>query len=106
MDLSERVMMSLWQVLGGEEVRPTKFNMENARRFYLEKRIEYPEAKNCVLKVTPHGNRYEIVQIMLNKDLEEIKVSGDTCVGRRLLAKSVADDVFNFLGGEKWKLMD
>ena len=42
MDLSERVMMSLWQVLGGEEVRPTKFNMENARRFYLIKAFMGP----------------------------------------------------------------
>ncbi len=106
MNLTDRAMMSLWQAIGGEEVRPKQFTMENARKFYLEKRMEYPEAKNCVLKVTPRGNQYEVVQILLNKDLKEIMVDNEACVGRRLLAKSVAADVMEFLGGETWKLMD
>lgn len=106
MDLTERAMMSLWQLIGGEEVRPKVFTMDNARKFYAETRIKYPEATNCVLKVTPHGNRYEIIQLLLNKDLETIKASADTCVGRRLLAETISADVFKFLSGESWKLMN
>ncbi len=106
MNFSERTLMSLWELLGGEEVRPTLFTMTNARTFYMEKRVEFPEATNCVLKVTPQGNRYEVIQLLLNDKMDVIKLSDDTCVGRRLLAKSIAPDVVRFLGGEKWKLLD
>lgn len=106
MNFTDRAMMSLWQAIGGEEVRPKQFTMANAQRFYLERRMEYPEAKNCVLKVTPRGNQYEVVQILLDKDLKEIMVDNEACVGRRILAQSVAPDVIEFLGGETWKLMD
>ena len=43
---------------------------------------------------------------LLNKELETIKASADTCVGRRLLAETISADVFKFLSGESWKLMN
>ena len=106
MDFTERALMSLWEVLGGEEVRPKVFTMENARKFYFEKRIEYPQAQNCVLKVTPHGKGYEIVQILVDENMKMIYLSNDICVGRRIVAESISVDVKNFLGGESYKLME
>lgn len=106
MEFTERALMGLWDILGGEEVRPKIFTMENARKFYFEKRIEYPQAKNCVLKVVPQGEGYEVVQLLLNKDFDLIRISGDTCVGRRLVAQTISVDVKEFLGNETWKLMD
>ena len=66
----------------------------------------FPQASNCVLKVTPHGNRFEIVQLSVTDEMELIPLDDESCVGRRLLAESIPEDVIDFLDGETFKLME
>lgn len=106
MNFLDGALRILFDALGGEEVRPKNFTMDNARKFYYEKRKEFPQAKNCVLQVVPHGKLYEIVQLMLDDDLEIIKVDNDFCVGRHLMAENVAEDVWKFLDGKEWRLIE
>ena len=99
-------MMEIWNLVGGEEVRPKNFNMNNARGFFYNKRAEFPQTKSCALKVTPRGNRYEIIQLMLDNDMNPLKVNRDFGVGRRLLADNISQDVVDFLGGKSWKILE
>lgn len=106
MQFGDRVLMELWNIFGGEEVRPKNFTMDNARKFFYEKRMEFPQAKSCVLQVEPHGKNYEVVQLMLDSDMNIIKTDRDLCVGRKLIAENVSKDVFDFLEDKKWKIME
>lgn len=106
MGLAERMEMSLWQLLGGEEVRPHLFTMNNAKKFYYDMIDKYSKAKHCALSVKPKGNRYAIAQVMLDGNLEPIKTSGDACVGRQLIANSIDDELRSFMGGESCKLLE
>ena len=105
MDFKEHALMSLWELVGGDELRPKEFTMSNAWQFYDEKSRQFPQATNCILRITPHGNRFEIVQLLVTDDMELIKLDDESCVGRRLLAESISEDVVDFLGGETFKLM-
>ena len=105
MTFFDGALRMLYEAIGGEEVRPKNFTMDNARKFYDEKRREFPQAKNCVLQVVPHGKSYEVVQLILDENLEIIKLDSDLCVGRHLMAENVADDVWQFLKGKEWQLL-
>ena len=64
------------------------------------------EAKKCTISVERKGDRYEILQAMLDDELNMIKTSRDMCVGRRLLADQIDKSVVEFLDGETSKLLD
>lgn len=106
MSLTERLGLELWQVVGGEEVRPTNFTMINARRWQYEMLEKYPQAKKCALSIRRKGERYEILQALLDNDFNLIKVSHDMCVGRRLLAENLDKSVVEFMAGAQNKLLD
>lgn len=106
MSLIDRIGLELWQLVGDEEVRPKNFTMNNARRWQFEMLEKYPAAKKCALSVKRRGDRYEILQALLDEDLNMIKTSRDMCVGRRLLAYNIDQSVTDFLGGETSKLLD
>ena len=106
MKIIERMSVELWQILGGEEVRPKNFTMINARRWQFEMLEKYPHAKKCALGIKRKGRRYEILQAMLDENLELLKTSDDMCVGRRLLAENIDKSVVDFMSGESYKLLD
>ena len=106
MQFSDRVLMELWNILGGEEVRPKNFTMNNARKFFYDACEKYPEAEKCVLKVVPRGNGYEVTQVMLDKEDEMIKTGQDFCVGRKIFAEQIDKSVWNFLNGKEWRIME
>ena len=106
MSLTERLGLDLWQVVGGEEVRPKNFTMINARRWQYEMLEKYPQAKKCALSIRRKGERYEILQALLDNDFNLIKVSHDMCVGRRLLAENLDKSVVEFMAGAQNKLLD
>ena len=106
MGLIERIGVELFQLIGGEETRPKNFTMINARRWQFDMLEKYPQAKKCVLSVKKRGDRYEILQAMVDEDLNIIQLSRDMCVGRRLLADKIDKSVVEFLDGETNKLLD
>lgn len=106
MSLIERFGVELWQLIGGEEVRPRNFTMINARRWQFEMLEKHPAAKKCALSIKRRGDRYEILQALLDDDLNLIKTSRDMCVGRRLLADNIDKSVVDFMNGETTKLLD
>jgi len=90
----------LWQIIGGEEVRPKLFRMRDARQYLYDVVDDNPEVKGCVLSVTPKGQKFEIVQIMIDKEGQPITKGKDAYLGRRIMANDIDDSVRKFLKGE------
>lgn len=106
MRMLTRLEMEIWQLIGGEQTRPENFTMNTANKIRYELMELYPQAKYCALKVTPKGGRYEILQILFDEALNPIKTGQGTCVGRKMSAAKIGEDVVKFLDGNPYKLME
>ena len=99
-NLGERLEYTLYQILCGDDVRPKLFSMRDARRYLQDVADDPPEVAGCVLEVKPKGQKYSVVQLMVNKEGQLIKNGKDAYLGRTLTANEIDDSVVRFMNGE------
>lgn len=104
-DLAERVELGLWKLMGGEDVRPKLFTMKDARRFLFDCSEDDPKVDGCVLSITPKGEKFEVVQLMVDQTGHIIKKSPSTYLGRQITASAIDDSVVEFMAGETRKML-
>ena len=99
-DLGRMAEEMLWQIIGGEDVRPTLFKMRDARQYLSDVADDHEDVRGCVLSVTPKGEKYEVVQLMIDQAGYPIKNGKDAYLGRKIIAHDIDDSVRKFLKGE------
>ncbi len=104
-DLVRMAEDMLWQIIGGEEVRPTLFKMRDARQYLMDVADDHDNVAGCVLSVTPKGEKFEVVQLMIDKAGYPIKNGKEAYLGRKIMAYDIDDSVRKFLKGETRKNM-
>lgn len=104
-DLTERLELELWKLVGGEAVRPKLFTMKDARRFLFDCSENDPKVDGCVLSITPKGEKFEVVQLMVDRGGHIIKASANTYLGRKIIALAIDDSVVEFMDGETRKIL-
>lgn len=96
----------LWdEVVGRNETHPRNFTLQDAQRFFLETAAKYPQAKGCVLSVEPKGDRFQIIQLLIDGKGEILSVDKERYVGRKIVADDIDDSVVNYLNGETRRTM-
>lgn len=96
----------LWEeVFGRADTKPKLFTMKMARSFLMEAAEKDDRVAGCILSVQPKGEKYEVVQLMVDKEEELIKLSREAYMGRRMLAEDVDEGVFTFLDGASRKTL-
>ena len=97
----------LWdEVFGRSETRPAVFQMSDAWQFFLEVAQKHPHVAKCVLNIEPKGERFVIMQLMIDANGELIKDGASSYLGRRIVAEALDESVPKFMMGETRKTME
>lgn len=92
-------------VIGRKETHLEEFTLLNAWKFLIESAMEDHKVAMGALRVTRKGDRYEIMQLMLNKNMDPIKKSGEFVFGRTVYAYTLDEDLIDFLGEKDMRVM-
>lgn len=96
----------LWdEVFGRKETRPKLFTMKDAWRFFMDTASDNPRVHTCALNITPKGDRFEVVQLMLDADGNILKAAKDQFVGRKIVAEEIDESVTQYMDGQTRKIM-
>ncbi len=104
-DFTAELQDKIWQLIGGQEVRPKLFKMNDARRFLLEVSDDNPKVVGCVLSVTPEKNKFRVVMLMIDRTGNLIQNGKTTYLGRQIVANEIDDSVIEFLNGATHKTL-
>lgn len=104
-DFTESLELGLWKLVGGEALRPKLFTMKDARRFLFDCSEEDPKVDGCVLSITHKKGKYEVTQLMVDREGHIIKASANTYLGRQMIASAIDDSVVEFMDGETRKIL-
>lgn len=77
-----------------------EFSIMDAWEFVARTAKEYSQFRKIILSVVREGDHYLIRMVAFNNRSEPIYKSGDTIVGRKLIAYNLAEDVYNYMGGK------
>ena len=92
-------------VIGRKDTRIEEFTLLNAWRFLIDAATEDHRVAMGAIKIVRKGERYEIMQMMLNKNMDPIKKSGEFALGRTLYAYTLDDDMIAYLGEKDYAVM-
>lgn len=90
----DAVQRKLKSMVMGEEAAEI-FTLQNAKQYFLEMRKKYPLACQCAIHMERAGQKYEILQLLLDSDKEPIRVTTKTVVGRRVMAEALDKDMLD-----------
>lgn len=96
MDAVQRKLKSM--VMGEESVEV--FTLQNAKQYFLEMRKKYPLASQCAVHMERAGEKYEILQFLLDDEVEPIRVTTKTVVGRKVMAGALDEDMLPCFDGK------
>lgn len=92
-------------VIGRKATHLEEFSLLNAWKFLIEAAMENHKVAMGALKVTRKGDHYEIMQLMLNKNMDPINKSGEYIFGRTVYAYTLDNDLVDFLGEKDMRIM-
>lgn len=102
-DQLERVLYE--KVLARDEYVVTTFQMANAWKFLMECVEKNKKVKSCVLDIELKGQWYKVNQLMLDAEGMPVYANENCYVGRIIKAKTLDDDVVEFMKGEHRQVM-
>ena len=85
-------------VIGRKDTHLEEFTLLNAWKFLIDAAMENPRVAMGAIKIVRKGERYEIIQIMLNKRMNPIQMKGEFVMGRTVYAYMLDDDMIAYLG--------
>lgn len=88
-----------------KETRLEEFTLLNAWAFLIEAAIEDHRVAMGAIRIVRKGEKYEIMQMMLNKKMDPIKKNGEFVFGRTVYAYAIDDDLTEYLAGKDFAIM-
>lgn len=75
-----------------------EFSMMDAWEFVARTAKKYSQFRKIILSIGREGDHYLIRMVAFNNRSEPIYKSGDTIVGRKLIAYNLAENVHKYMG--------
>ena len=79
--------------------------MMDAWKFFMDTASGNANVDSCVINIEPKGDRFEITQLMLDKEGEILKSDKNGYVGRRVVANDIDASVTKYMNGATRKTM-
>ena len=92
-------------VIGRKDTHLEEFSLLNAWKFLIEAAMEDHRVAMGAIKIVRKGERYEIMQMMLNKKMDPIQKNGEFVLGRTVYAYTIDEDMAEYLGGKDFAIM-
>lgn len=77
-----------------------EFNIMDAWEFVARTAKKYGQFRKIILSIVREGDHYLIRMVAFNNRSEPICKSGDTIVGRNLIAYNLAENVYSYMDGK------
>lgn len=78
-----------------------EFSIMDAWEFVARTAKGYSQFKKIILSVVREGDHYLVRMVAFNNRSEPIYKSGDSVVGRKLIAYNLAEDVHKYMDGKR-----
>lgn len=92
-------------VVGRKDTHLEEFTLLNAWKFLIDVAVEDPRVAMGAIKITRKGERYVIMQMILNKNMDPIHKDGEFVLGRTVYAYSLDEGMQAYLGGKDYAIM-
>lgn len=92
-------------VIGRKDTRLEEFSLLNAWKFLIETAMEDHRVAMGAIQIKRKGERFEIMQLMLNKKGDPIRKDGEFILGRTVYAYSLDEDMSEYMGENKYRIM-
>lgn len=93
-------------VIAREDTHIAAIDFSDLVSFFMKSRENHEDAEQCLVYYEIKKGKYEICQVMLDKNNEELRINNKMCVGRRMVVSELSPSVLKWFDGKTSKIMN